>query len=610
MDGAGFFAAERRWQVGCVTYDEGSRELRVAGERRPIEAKPLQLLLRLLEAEGKIVCQRDLLIAAWGNAEIPTLTSLQTAISKLRRVLGPEETGLIEVASGQGYRLTKPALCVAKGAVQATPDDAPMFVPAPRRVGPLPAAALVAAALFVVALSAVLAWQAGTTAARAVAGGTAAAGLLADDLIAQAEAGRSDRPNETLLDALLRLEPMITARLGDTPAEAAPAYASLAVTLESRGRFTAARSAYEHAEHAFAAAEGPDSPHAVVLMLRQASMELRDFDRGNLARAERLVTIAEPKVAGLSSRQIEARVWLLTAQGMTLVMKSRLADALQDFTAAADMAAANPGAFDEAARFLFRFRVGFAHMKLGHHDVAQGIFSTLAGEAMAAHGALYPDTLNARLGLAQNGRYGGDAAGSIRQLQALLPDLQSVFGRDDRRSWLAQAALAQALMQVERYDDAARLSLDLAGRVSSVQGANAVYATSLRGLAGDAMCRAGHYADGERLMRASYATLRATLGDAHPATQSAPPTIATCLVLAGRPLEAKPLLAGVNCDALGDLMSERDYCADIDVLRAAVAHAEQRDDAARPLVAHAMEVFSAHSGDAIYRQIAAGLMTR
>jgi DNA-binding winged helix-turn-helix (wHTH) protein len=106
MDGAGFFAAERRWQVGCVTYDEGSRELRVAGERRPIEAKPLQLLLRLLEAEGKIVCQRDLLIAAWGNAEIPTLTSLQTAISKLRRVLGPEETGLIEVASGQGYRLS------------------------------------------------------------------------------------------------------------------------------------------------------------------------------------------------------------------------------------------------------------------------------------------------------------------------------------------------------------------------------------------------------------------------------------------------------------------------------------------------------------------------
>jgi DNA-binding winged helix-turn-helix (wHTH) protein len=93
--------------AGGVQLDEARSELRVNGQRRAIEAKPLVLLHALLTSADAIVSKRALMAAVWGSADHISEASLTTAMSKLRTALGAER-GLIEVVHGQGYRLSLP----------------------------------------------------------------------------------------------------------------------------------------------------------------------------------------------------------------------------------------------------------------------------------------------------------------------------------------------------------------------------------------------------------------------------------------------------------------------------------------------------------------------
>jgi DNA-binding winged helix-turn-helix (wHTH) protein len=97
--------AYRVLRAGAVELDEGRMELRVAGQRRPIEAKPLALLRMLLTHPGEVVSKRALIEAAWGNATHSSEASLTTAMSKLRAVLGEPGRGLIGAVHGAGYRI-------------------------------------------------------------------------------------------------------------------------------------------------------------------------------------------------------------------------------------------------------------------------------------------------------------------------------------------------------------------------------------------------------------------------------------------------------------------------------------------------------------------------
>jgi len=95
----------RVFQVGPVVFDEARRELRVDGERRQLEAKPREVLHALLSRNGDIVTKDELISAAWGEVKALSDTSLTTAISKLRAVLGPVGRDIIEAVHGIGYRI-------------------------------------------------------------------------------------------------------------------------------------------------------------------------------------------------------------------------------------------------------------------------------------------------------------------------------------------------------------------------------------------------------------------------------------------------------------------------------------------------------------------------
>jgi DNA-binding winged helix-turn-helix (wHTH) protein len=98
----------RVFEAGTIRYDESLRDLHVNGQRRSIEAKPLALLHTLLVHAGATVSKRDLIEAAWGNADHIAESSLTTAMSKLRAALGETGRDLIEVVHGSGYRIALP----------------------------------------------------------------------------------------------------------------------------------------------------------------------------------------------------------------------------------------------------------------------------------------------------------------------------------------------------------------------------------------------------------------------------------------------------------------------------------------------------------------------
>jgi len=114
----------RRWRFGTCEFDEFQRELRVGGEVVEIESKPLDVLFHLLQHQGAVVTREELLEAVWPGVRVVE-GSLATAVSKLRRSLGPEEQSIVVTIPRLGYRLGVPVQCEdVKG-----PAAAPRFKP-------------------------------------------------------------------------------------------------------------------------------------------------------------------------------------------------------------------------------------------------------------------------------------------------------------------------------------------------------------------------------------------------------------------------------------------------------------------------------------------------
>ena len=99
--------ANHIWRVGAAEYDEQKRELRVGGQPRAVEAKPLHLFEILLSRAGGVVTKEDLLATVWKNRTVVE-QSLTTAIGKLREALGDEGRAIVEAVRGVGYRIGLP----------------------------------------------------------------------------------------------------------------------------------------------------------------------------------------------------------------------------------------------------------------------------------------------------------------------------------------------------------------------------------------------------------------------------------------------------------------------------------------------------------------------
>ena len=103
----------RVWRVGAVTFDRSLRELRVRGEPRSVESKPLLLFEILLSRAGGVVTKEELLATVWKDRTVVE-QSLTTAVGKLREALGGEGRAIVEAVRGVGYRIGVPVeVCAA-----------------------------------------------------------------------------------------------------------------------------------------------------------------------------------------------------------------------------------------------------------------------------------------------------------------------------------------------------------------------------------------------------------------------------------------------------------------------------------------------------------------
>ena len=96
------------WSFAARTFDESRLELCVAGEVVDLELKPLEVLLYLLQHAGEVVSKSELLDAVWPGLNVVE-GSLSTAVYKLRKALGDDDSSIVVTVPRVGYRLAATA---------------------------------------------------------------------------------------------------------------------------------------------------------------------------------------------------------------------------------------------------------------------------------------------------------------------------------------------------------------------------------------------------------------------------------------------------------------------------------------------------------------------
>jgi TolB-like protein/DNA-binding winged helix-turn-helix (wHTH) protein/Flp pilus assembly protein TadD len=132
---------------GPIRFDEFALdldryELRRSGRAVKLERMPMELLILLLENDGRLVRRDAINRRLWGEqAQQETEHSVNTAVNKLRYTLrdDPREPRFIQTVVGQGYRFiakvaTEPLPIPAPSAeppAELLPDPIPVSIPAP-----------------------------------------------------------------------------------------------------------------------------------------------------------------------------------------------------------------------------------------------------------------------------------------------------------------------------------------------------------------------------------------------------------------------------------------------------------------------------------------------
>jgi anti-anti-sigma factor len=101
----------RSFRFGPFEADPETGELRKSGRRLHLQEKPFQVLVALLEQQGKLVSRQALHERLWpADTFVDFDNGLNTAISKLREVLGDtaKDHRYIETLGRRGYRFVSP----------------------------------------------------------------------------------------------------------------------------------------------------------------------------------------------------------------------------------------------------------------------------------------------------------------------------------------------------------------------------------------------------------------------------------------------------------------------------------------------------------------------
>lgn len=102
------------YRFGVFEVDPRAGELRKQGKRLKIQEQPLKLLCILLAEPGEVVSREQLRQALWPDTFVDFDQALNSAVRRLRRVLGDdaESPRFVETLGSRGYRLIYPVQIV------------------------------------------------------------------------------------------------------------------------------------------------------------------------------------------------------------------------------------------------------------------------------------------------------------------------------------------------------------------------------------------------------------------------------------------------------------------------------------------------------------------
>ena len=97
-------------RFGTFEVDLPAGELRKAGVRLKLPGQPFQVLAILLECPGEVVTREELQKRLWPDTFVDVDHNLNTAINKIREVLGDsaESPRFVETLPRRGYRFIGP----------------------------------------------------------------------------------------------------------------------------------------------------------------------------------------------------------------------------------------------------------------------------------------------------------------------------------------------------------------------------------------------------------------------------------------------------------------------------------------------------------------------
>ena len=115
-------SSPRLVQFGTFEIDLQTGELRKAGQKLKFSGQPFQVLAILLERPGEVVTREELQKRLWPDTFVDVDHNLNTAINKIREVLGDsaENPRFVETFPRRGYRFIAPLDNAGNGAEPAT----------------------------------------------------------------------------------------------------------------------------------------------------------------------------------------------------------------------------------------------------------------------------------------------------------------------------------------------------------------------------------------------------------------------------------------------------------------------------------------------------------
>lgn len=414
--------------------------------------------------------------------------------------------------------------------------------------------------------------------------------FLANDLLARSDPYLAGTADETIVAASRRASKEIDRRFVGAPLIAGRLHHSLARAFDQRSDLAAGREEYGKADHDFAVAGLSGACERRIVRAQWAQLEALSGDPSRLPFAHRLLASARAG-AGAGRDDGELAVWLLSSAGSVALASEDVRAAQAAFRQASARANTLPAAFDARQRLNLRQRVAFTYLRLGDGASAAALLKPLLVAFTRLEGVDHPDTLNIRLNIVQAFLTQKRFDDVIADAATLLPLMEHAFGPDHRRTLQLLAVRQQALGSVERYAEAAADGERVWRATTSHEGPAAFQAVAGRADTAETQCRAGQYGKGLANARAALAIARMPSGPETALAMAVRTTVASCLIAAGRPLEARPLLAGIDRAKVTELVGDSAWAAGLDLALAQVLLAGGDVVAARAHLAASVETF-------------------